>query len=261
MSKRKALLSFAKWRSYQCKGIRRSDTKTAKAREQEAGRVLRQTAGPFLFSLRVRACPPEERFHARQLSLARLRHVFYAISRSLMKSLTERNARIRSRTLHRRGVQITTGACGRRYDHKGPADSSIGKIKRRGNGEGGEGGMREKGRKPRRRGASVRWMDANRGFGIFSVDRFFERISADGPNGGSNRPGTRTQWISWMMQRCGSLPPIGAIVLMHNRDLKRRMVTTTNHRMCFITSQFAYRFFEYSLRAFCDRFNFNKFYF
>lgn len=72
------------------KGIRNSNGKeTARIAKQEAGRVLRQTAEALLFSLRVRACPPEDAsFMVDSYPRPCLRLIFYAITRSLMKSLT-----------------------------------------------------------------------------------------------------------------------------------------------------------------------------
>lgn len=189
----------------------------SKAREQEAGRVLRQTARPFYFPFVCeRARRKNASFMHDSYLCPCLRHVFYAISRSLMKSLTAgsgRNAPIRSQTPYRRGVQITTGACGRRCDHKGPADSGHRESKAARNGEGENESAKAKSLRP------VRWMDANRRFGISPLTGFSNvfqpavgRTAATGPE----HELARTQWTSWMMQRCaaavdaGGLSPIGA---------------------------------------------------
>lgn len=85
--------------------------------------------GPFIFP----SCASAGRrfFHARQLSSpvssARLLR-YHPVVDEVVNDRIERNARISCLMPRWCGEQITTDACGRRCDHKGPADSGARKV-------------------------------------------------------------------------------------------------------------------------------------
>lgn len=136
-----------------------------------------------------------------------LRLVLYAISQSLMKSLTAGSSVMHvyaPDALHWCGVQITI--------HAGE-DATIRDLLIVGWGK--QRGRERKGRRKSTKAEDlclVRWMDANQGYGIFltGFSSIFQTsptappAAPAAPAAGPEHELARAQWTSWMMQRCAA---------------------------------------------------------